>query len=331
MKIVSDASVNTDQPLLSSPWLKFWFHAEPGIQSLVGIRAGLSLIACWYFASHWVDAGTWFSVDGILATERLGDFLDAGDLADDAKWRVSPLYLLSSTTALRCYLAIGIMLAIAAVMIRTSRAPAILLWLWCLWLANRSLLIAGPEELALVFGLAYLTIPKPNDTRLCFKRGLTPSGKARNTTKNDLPPKGQTPFKTEPSHWTHALARRLLQVHMALLLAATGLTMLASKIWWDGTGSVSIAAPIGRRVFDFTDLLTSPWIHESLTHAIVVVPIAASIMVWLPATRLHAYLAAMIWCVVLALLSSQWMYLATIVVLLQCFNTKREPATLDRN
>ena len=296
MKIVSDASVNKEQPVSSSAWLSFWFHAEPGTKSLFAIRVGLSLIACWYFASHWVDAGTWFSANGILATERLGDFLDAGDLADDAKWRVSPLYLINSTAALRCYLAIGIMLAIAAVMVRTSRVPAILLWLWCLWLANRSLLIAGPEELALVFGLAYLTIPKPDD----------------------------------PMHWTNALASRLLQVHMTLLLAATGLTMLASKIWWDGTGSVSIVAPIGRRVFDFTDLLTSPWIHESLTHAIVFVPIAASILVWLPATRLHAYLAAITWGVVLALLSSQWMYLATIVVLLQCFNTKRKPATLDR-
>ena len=35
--------------------------------------------------------------------------------------------------------------------------------------------------------------------RLCLKRGLTLSGKAANPGKNDLPPKGQTPFQTEPS------------------------------------------------------------------------------------------------------------------------------------
>lgn len=285
MRIVSNTSDSAPQTITTSRWLSFWFCDAPGGASLFAIRAGLSLIACWYFASHSADAGTWFSGTGLLATERLGDFLDSGDLTDEAKWRISPLYLTSSTVVVRIYLTLGILLAIAAMTIRTSRAPAILLWLWCLWLANRSLLIAGPEELALVFGLAYLTIPRPNDA----------------------------------THWTHVLARRLLQVHLTLLLAATGLTMLSSEIWWDGTGAVSIAAPIGRRSIDLTDLLASPWIHEPLTHAVVIVPIAAAIMIWCQPTRKIAYFSLMLWCVALALLSSQWMYLATMAVLLQCF------------
>ena len=39
---------------------------------------------------------------------------------------------------------------------------------------------------------------QPAGSGLCLKRGLTLSGKAGNPGKNDLPPKGQTPFQTEP-------------------------------------------------------------------------------------------------------------------------------------
>ena len=280
---------------MTTPWQRFWFIAEPGASSLLPVRIGLSLIAAWYFASHWIDAGKWFCEGGMLETKRLGEFLDAGDLGDAAKWRLSPLYLTSSMIVLRAYLLCGIALSVAAVMIRGSRLPAVLLWVWCIWLANRSLLIAGPEELALCFGLAYLTIPKPMDIANPSDRG----------------------------HWTEALTRRLLQVHSVMLLALTGLTMLSSKVWWDGTGSISIAAPIGRRVFDLTNLLTSPWVHESISHGIVFVAIAASILIWIPATRFAAYLSLMIWCVVLALLSSQFMYLATVAILLQCFRPEK--------
>jgi hypothetical protein len=49
----------------------------------------------------------------------------------------------------------------------------------------------------------------PGNLRLCLKRGLTLSGKAENTGKIELPPKGQTPFQTEPS-----LSYGFHQLHM---------------------------------------------------------------------------------------------------------------------
>lgn len=268
-----------------SAWQRFWFCSEPQASSLQAVRVGLSLIAAWYFASHWLDVGLWFSGPGVLATETLGQFFEAGDMVETAKWRLSPVYWLNSATALRAYLVIGILLAIAASTLNRTRVPAVLLWLWCVWLANRSLLISGPEELVLVFGLAYLAIASPID----------------------------------PLHWSTAMARRLLQVHTAMWIAITGLTMLSSTIWWDGTGSIAVAAPTGRRLMDLTDILSNPWLHEPLTHALVMTAILAPIAIWFRPMRKPALVALLAWTLVVGMLTSQWMYLLTIAVLLQAF------------
>jgi hypothetical protein len=280
---------STDYPgNATSSWTAFWFCAPQPKAALAPVRIGLAVIACWYFVSHFADAGKWFAGDGLLATSRLSQFLTAANLSDDAWWRISPLYLVNSTSVLRAYLGLGIVFAVLSVVVKSSRAPAVLLWLWCVWLANRSLMISGPEELALCFGLAYLAIGSPSSA-------TSPS----------------------PHHWTDSLALRLTQVHTLVLIGVTGLTMLSASVWWDGTGSVAAAAPIGRRTFDLTGLLSSPWLHESLTHALVFTAIVAPILLAFGKARIAAYVALMVWCAIVALLTSQWMYLATVAVLLQ--------------
>ncbi len=271
-----------------SPWQRFWFTADPDAGALRVVRVGLSVAAAWYFASHWSDVGLWLGSDGALATDQLAQFIAAGDVADAAQWRWSPLYMTGSVFVLRLYLLVGVMLAVLAGWVQSSRVPSVMLWLWCVWLANRSLLISGPEELALVFGLAYLAIASPRDER----------------------------------HWTTAFARRLIQVHTTLLIGITGLTMLSANIWWDGTGSFAVAAPKGRRLIDFTDLLTAPWFHEPVTHAIVLTAILAPVAIWLRPTRWPACVTLLVWLVVLGLLSSQWLYVVSIAVLLQSFRKK---------
>lgn len=268
----------------ATSWTSFWFGAREPKKALGVLRIGLAVISCWYFLSHFADAGKWFSSEGLLATSTLSQFFAAANLSDDAWWRISPLYLVDSAVVLRAYLVFGIVLAVSSVIVKSSRIPALLLWLWCVWLANRSLMISGPEELALCFGLAYLAIASA--------------------------PRFQ--------HWTDSLALRLTQVHSLALIGFTGLTMLSSSVWWDGTGSVAAAAPTGRRTFDLTEILSSSWLHESLTHALVLTAIIAPVFIWFRKTQMAAYVALMVWCAIVALLTSQWMYLATVAVLLQC-------------
>jgi len=280
----------------ASSWTDFWFGAQQPKKALAVLRMGLAVISGWYFLSHFADSAKWFSSEGLLATSTLSQFFAAANLSDDAWWRISPLYLVESALVLRAYLAFGIVLAVLSVSVKSSRIPALLLWLWCVWLANRSLMISGPEELALCFGLAYLAIASP--------------------------PRLQ--------HWTDSLALRLTQVHSLALIGFTGLTMLSSPVWWDGTGSVSAAAPIGRRTFDLTEILSSAWLHESLTHALVLTAIIAPILIWFRKTQMAAYVALMVWCAIVALLTSQWMYLATVALLLQS-NGPLAPSGCERD
>lgn len=282
----------------------FWFADQRGAASLQLIRIGLSIVAIWYFVSHWEDINTWFSTEGILSSTRIGGFLDAADLTSDATWRWSPLYLTGEGVVLRAYLVIGILLAIATALTHRTRVPAIMLWLWCVWLSNRSLMISGTEELALCFGLGYLAIASPNDFH-----------------NRDLADKDAS--YSAPYSWTTAFSMRLIQVHTTLLIGLTGLTMLSAKIWWDGTGSVSVAAPIGRRLINVTELITNATTHEILSHAIIILALVCPIAIWFNATRKAAFFGLLIWYLIMAILSSQWMHLTTLAILMQSFRMSR--------
>jgi len=271
-------------------WTRFWFCTAAAQEPLRVVRIGMAAMAVWFFASHWADIGLWLGGDGILASESLARFLSDAGLGDLVRWRLSPLYWIDSAALLRGYLIVGMALAVASAIVRQSRAVQIGLWLAVLWLANRSLMLAGLEELVLVFGLGYLAIAPADDA----------------------------------AHWSGSLALRLLQLHVSFLIAVTGLTMLSSLIWWDGSGVMAVVAPVENRYIDWVNRLGTPWVHELLTHAIVIVAIVAPVLLWTAATRRAACVAATLWCVVLALLSSQLLYFASLAVLLQVF-WKHEP------
>jgi hypothetical protein len=104
--------------------------------------------------------------------------------------------------------------------------------------------------------------------------------------------------------------------------------MLSSEIWWDGTGSASVSAPVGRRLLNVADTLENPWIHEPLTHFIVLVAVVGSVTIWIKSLRNYSVCGLLIWCLVMAVLSSQWMYLASIAVALMAF--RRDEKLTDR-
>lgn len=266
-------------------WTQFWFCTAAAQEPLRIIRIGMAAMAFWFFASHWADIGLWLAGDGILASESLARFLSDAGLGDLVRWRLSPLYWIDSAALLRGYLIVGMALAVASMFVRQTRAVQVALWLVVLWLANRSLMLAGLEELVLVFGLGYLALAPTDDA----------------------------------AHWSGSLALRLLQLHVSFLIAITGLTMLSSLIWWDGSGVMALVAPVENRYIDWVDRLGTPWVHELLTHAIVSVAIVAPVLLWTAGTRRVACAAATLWCVALGLLSSQLLYFASLVVLLQVF------------
>lgn len=268
-----------------SAWSRWWFCATDVRGSLRIVRVGLAVLAFWYFASHWNDLVLWLGGEGILASESLARFLQDAELGNLVRWRLSPLYWIDSPLLLRGFLIVAMGLAVASVLVRRTRGVQVALWLAVVWLANRVLMLAGLEELALAFGLGYLAIAPADDA----------------------------------PHWSGSLALRLIQAHVTLLLAVTGLTMLSALAWWDGNAVMALVAPVELRYIDWVDRLSTPWVHAGLTHLIVLVAVLAPVLLWIGATRRVACVAATLWCVGLALLSSQLLYFATIGVLLQTF------------
>ncbi len=292
----------------SSGWTQFWFGSEPDAAARPWIAVPL-LVGCislWFFCSHFRDAGFWFGSTGLLSNQNITGFLVDADLVDAVGWQWSPLYAVDSPLVIRVFLVLAASLAGAAVglaAVRRYRSEQVSLgvaaaekWLWMgvwlsvVWLSNRSLLISGPEELALSAATGYVAL----------------------------------------AQWAccRSLALRLLQIHACILMGCGGLEMLSSTIWWDGTGSVAVAAPSERRFLALADSLSSPLWHEPLTHWLVFTALAAPVLVWNQRTRRFAVVSAVVWCVVMALLSSQWVYLPTLAAMFLAFPFRPESGRL---
>ncbi len=66
------------------------------------------------------------------------------------------------------------------------------------------------------------------------------------------------------------IATRLIQVHLALLVAMMGLSQLSSDVWWDGWGIWFLITRQESRLVDFTWLESTPLAIDLWTHGLVV-------------------------------------------------------------
>ncbi len=106
----------------------------------------------------------------------------------------------------------------------------------------------------------------------------------------------------QPS-WSATVSIRLIQVHLAMLLATMGMAKLFGATWWQGMAVWWLVARPESRLVDLT------WLGEYAvnfwTHAILGVELAFPILVWVPLLRpLMLALAALVW-VSLALITGQ--------------------------
>ncbi len=245
------------------------------LRKLIGLGLRSIFVGClaaWFFCSHFQDAAFWFGPNGILAPQQVAGFLEDADLGGAVAWQWSPLYLTENVFLLRAFLTIaaGLSILSVALTVYSTRKPErirsgvasgekwlwLCIWLAVVWLANRSLLISGTEEVALSAATGYLTLAKWSAVR--------------------------------------TVAARLLQIHACLLMGMGGLQMLASEEWWDGTGSVAVAAPTGRRFLDLAEAISEPAVHEPLTHLLVLIALSAPILVWTRRFRAAAMWTAIV-------------------------------------
>lgn len=301
------ASELRHSPELHDGWERFWFSPEPA-ESLRIVRIGLGVLAAFYFATHWADVGYWFGGEGLLSTEQLSRLNQSSDAAGAGRWQLTPLYWIESTLGLRFVLGLGIVASLLTAAGIGGWGVVTLAWLILLSVVARAWVIAGLVEIPLVFGLSGLVIA-------AWGIGTRGAWVGR--------------------RWTTGLARRLLEIHISALVAATALTQLASAAWWNGEGALQLVLPQDGPFLELSSLGNSQLATAALTHLLVWLPIAAVPLLWVPRgsrtenpPRLRRMAAGVliVHAIALGVLSGQLLYEAANAVLLSLFLVPRGPS-----
>lgn len=274
-------------------WDAFWF-APGDVRRMSTIRGLLCLITAAYFISCWSDASFWYANDGPLSTKRVSTFLQTGGVEDAAQWIVSPLFLADSAWIYYVYLIIGIIVSGLVASGRGGRIACWALWLLLVGWANRAMFLSGLSETLLSLGLfASAVAPSQSSLRSLQRHGVD-----------------------GPSDWTAGFSERLMAVQITLIGAATFITMLAGRVWFNGVGAYALAAPAEDRTIDLTDSwLVHPLVHESLTHLMMIALPLGFVLAWCGRTNRIGQAILIGWCITVALLTSNWLYAATFGVM----------------
>ncbi len=278
-------------------WDRFWF-APRSTDRMAMIRGLLCLVAAAYFATCWADAAFWYGGGGPFSAERVATFLRTAGLEGAAAWIVSPLFLFKSAWLYHLYLAVSIGVAGLVACGRGGRLAPWALWLLLVGWANRAMILAGLTESLLSLGL--------------FASAIAPPGSL--WAIRSKPPRST-------SQWTAGFSQRLLATQVSVVLIATAATMLAGRVWFNGLGAYALAAPSPDRTIDWTNtILLHPLVHESLTHLMIVSLPIGLLMCWIERTNRLGKTILLLWCLIVALLGSLWLYAATMAVMVMAID-----------
>ncbi|MCC9601338.1 hypothetical protein LOC67_12350 [Stieleria sp. JC731] len=290
------------------------------------MQIGLGIVTAVYFISALIDVSVWYPAGAPASTTNLAEFFRTAELTGDARWMVSPLFIWDSTFQgstlsentwiYRGYLIIGVLLSLSmAFADRIDKiAPAFLakfcqqgglaalVWIWFVGWANRTVLLAGVAEPLISMSLAALIIAP-----------LTPrkKGEARHS-------------------WRTNFSRRLLACQATLVSLLTTATMLASPIWWNGTGAYALVAPVEDRFFDVRGgWFETPWVYECLTALLVIMLPLGIYLAWHAGTRKKGVVLVVAWSVLVGFLTTNVLYAATLAIIATTLgdrDTKHAPA-----
>ncbi|MEM9367462.1 MAG: hypothetical protein AAGD07_15835 [Planctomycetota bacterium] len=257
-----------------------WWFRPIDISCFEWTRVLLAIACAGYFVGGMTDLSVWFGDAGWLRTDHVAGFLRLADLSSEAQTSISALFLTDRSWGYCLHLIIGCTLSVLWVLPMAGKHRSwigAILWLCVAMWANRLLWVAGWSDKVLSMSVFVIALA-----------GMRP----------------RSSFE--------AFAVRLFACQTTCVLAMTTATMLAWDVWWDGTGSVALAANTGNRVLDLTGWLTiRPWFYEGITHALIVVPILGLMLLWTgPGSQVQRNLgtgALISWCVCVALLGNHWL------------------------
>jgi hypothetical protein len=254
-------------------WTRFWFTpSDPATVSAIRLLAGA--IVVYLHATLSFDLIAFFGPDGLLPAADISPL--EGDTFSYLNYLTTPAEL----WAVHVLGLVVLVLFAAGVLTRATSILALVVFLSDI---HRAPMITGRTELILAMVLVYLCLA-PCGQRFSIDALL----RAR---KGPLlgvaPPELST---------TATIAARLMQVHLALLVAMMGLSQLAGDVWWNGLGMWFLITREQSRLVDFTWLHASPFLIDSWSHAVVFFELSFPVLVWIPLARpLMLALGLVIW------------------------------------
>ncbi len=290
-----------DGGTFTSRWNRFWFEPS-SVRGVAQLRGLLCLITACYFVSCLPDVATWYGSEGVLSQGQVAAWASTHGDSNDLRWRISPLFLTDNLVVYRGWLVAGVILCVAVALGRGGRWASIAIWLTLVGWANRSLMIAGLAEPLLSMSWLAASIA-PAATAL-----------VANDSNGSL-----------DRDWSATLSTRLFAVHGTLVGLATFSTMLAGRVWWNGLGSYALTAPVEDRYFELANWISPMAIHEPLTPLLLWTLPLGLFLAWQPRYQTFGRVLLLTWTIAIALLTSQFLYAATLAAMFLAIRRKLAP------
>ncbi len=251
-------------------WTNFWFvPSDPATVSAIRLLTGVVLV--YLHATLSFDLVAFFGPQGLLPV------IDIASLEANTFSYLN--YATSATELWIMHLAGLVVLLLFAAGLWT-RVTTVLALIVFLSVVHRAPMITGRTEVVIAMVLLYL----------CF----APCGARFSLDRRRLA--GKTNAVSLVPSTTATIATRLIQIHLALLVAMMAFSQLSSEIWWGGTGLWFLMTREQSRLIDFTSWGGSPLLIDFLTHAFIAFEVAFPILVWFPLLRpLMLGLAVVMW------------------------------------
>ncbi len=212
-------------------WTRFWFiPRDPATLGLIRLLTGL--VAVYLHATLAFDLVSLFGPEGLLPA------LDIAPLEGD---RLSYLFFFSQPAELWGVHLIGLAVLVLFAIGFWTRLTTVLALVVFLSDVNRAPMITSLTEPIVAMVMFYLCFA-PSGAWLSIDRLL-----ARCSAEGPVVPSTMA-----------TIATRLIQVHLAMLVAMMGLSKLMGETWWSGEAMWWLISRYDSRLVDFTRLRDAP-------------------------------------------------------------------------
>ena len=257
----------TDLAAARDAWDRFLFSAaDPRPLGAIRIAAGLLLL--WSLSVYGLDLRAFLGSDGFADPEAVRAQMGPGSWS---LWLWVPDNLL--------WPAWGLGMAVAACLTvgLFSRVTAPMAWAIAVSTARRSPVTVFGFDQVLAMLLLYMAVAGASGQAFSVDRVLA-----------------RRRGRTLPSSTVSAnLSLRLIQVHLCVIYAMSGLAKLRGNAWWEGRSVGMLLANSEFRPGDMSALLAYPYLINLASHAAVAVELGYAALVWPRRVRPYVVATAM--------------------------------------